>query len=377
MCSRDYLEIREEKLIKLKQYHASYLKAYEEDLDKKNLPNKEELLEKKRASFIKKEEKYQQNSVKRNRVVKKRVWEIDFFKATVIFFMLVDHLIQDFSMFFPKLFNSDQYLAVPFFSMMKEFAAGHMGDPTRIVFRFIGIAVLAILIGINTRFSKNNWTRFLFLFIAAALLNVFYVIAKSLGIFNYVIMNILMAYALSFLIYCIFETCFKRFAKAWKWILLGTAITFLVGWYFIRFNTLEVPAGEVVPSGSDYFWRIYNSECYHHSYSSIDELKFGSLLEVILGISGFGTEHIGLFPTVGFVFLGAFIGEVVYKDKKSLLRFFDKEGKVTVNEKMNRITTPYIYLSYKSLWFYLLHQPVFTVLMLIIAGLFMGIPLAL
>ena len=98
-------------------------------------------------------------------------------------------------------------------------------------------------------------------------------------------------------------------------------------------------------------------------------------MKVIVGLTYSGDDWLCFMPTLGYLFLGAFVGHTVYKNGLSLLHYFDKEGQMTLNEKFNRSTKGFLFFGHHTLWFYLLHQVVYIVLMLFIAGLCMGIPL--
>ncbi len=372
MFKQDYLEKKKIELDEKKRFHASYLKAYEVDLKKKNDPEVKEKLQRKAEKFTNQEKRFLKKAERTNTAVKKRVWEIDFFRAGVIFGMLIDHLIQDFRIFFPSIFDNDAYWGNSFLSNAYTNAGVYTGSDFRWIIRFVGIIILALLIGINTHFSKNNWKRCLVLFVFATIINIFYAVCATKGVLGYTIMNIIMAYALSLFVFCLFELAFKRFKKAWKWICLGTAIVTFVAWGFIRYNNLLGPGAPL----DNTFFAIFNnaSSRVEKLECTIGELTFGNWIEVIVGIKRFGSEWIGMFPIVGYIFLGSFIGQTVYAKKQSLLRFFDKEGEVTTNEKMNRATAPFLFFGHHTALIYIFHQPVYTIIAWIVFGLFMGIP---
>lgn len=372
MFKQDYLEKKKEQLEQKKRYHASYLKAYETSLFERNDSQKEEKLKKKAKHFKHQEERFEAHAIAKNNALKKRIWEIDFLRAIVIFGMLIDHFIQDFTMFFPKIFSYDDYWGNSFLYNANMNASVYTSSDFRWILRFIGIITLAILIGINTHFSKSNWKRFFVLFVFGTAINLFYAVCATKGVLDITIMNIIMAYALSMLLYCICESAFKRFKKAWKWICLGIALVIFVSWGFVRYNTLN---GLAAPLDNTFFAIFNNASSRIDSIScEFSELTFSNWLEIIVGIRKFGTEWIGLFPIVGYVFLGSFIAQTVYKNKKSLLCHFDKEGEISTNEKFNRATSPFLFFGHHTILIYIFHQPVYTILAWIIIGLFMGIP---
>lgn len=373
MYYADYLDTKRNKLNELEIKHKNNLNSYKVKLEEANDPDIEVKVSKRANRYKKQEERFLSKAEKRNIAVKKRVWEIDFFRATVVFFMLIDHFIMNFSGFFLSIFNRDAYLGISLFSKMCEFSSQHSVSMTRNIFRFVGIGILAILIGINTRFSRNNWKRFLQLFIFATIVNIFYAITYAFNILNYAIMNVIMSYALSMLLYCIVEVIFKRFKKAWPWICLGIAIAIFVSWGFIRYANLN----PIQENRESPFWLVFNNSNYRvPAYPRDTKLNFIQFLRVVIGLNYFGAEWLGLFPMAGYVFLGAFIGQTLYKNKKSLLSIFDKENKVTLNEKFNRATAPYLVFGHHTLVFYATHQAIFTILVVLFAYIFYGLPLA-
>lgn len=372
MSKTSFMERKEAKLAQKSLYHASYLKAYEYKLKQEGDVEASLLLEDKKEKFAKQEAKYLTKAKKQDYRNKHRVWEIDLLRAIVIFAMLIEHLLFDFADMFPVLFDRTAYLNVPFFNTMYEFSNNYWTDPVRIAFRFIGLFALALLIGINTRFSKNNLKRGIILTFAGLVMAGVFATLNSMGITGHAYLNILVVYGLCVLIYSGIEAIFKRFKKAWPWICLGIAVAILVSWYFIRYANLR----ENVTQKYDNFWFIYNG--YAGSIPAINDLKgqpFETIFKVIIGLIYSGDDWLCFMPTLGYLFFGAFIGHTVYKDGLSLLHYFDEKGKMTLNERFNRSTKCFLFFGHHTLWFYLLHQVVYLGLMLFIAGLCMGIPL--
>lgn len=374
MPKTSFMERKEAKLAQKRLYHASYLKAYEYQLRQENDNEVESLLEYKKEQFEKDEEKFLKKAEKQDYRNKNRVWEIDLLRAIVIFAMLIEHLLFDFAYMFPSIFEPNAYRSVPFFNTMYEFSTSYWADPVRITFRFIGLFALALLIGINTRFSKNNVKRGIILtffgLVMASVFAVFHSIVTEVG---HAYFNILVIYGVSLLIYSGIEAIFKkRFSKAWPWICLGIAVVILVSWGFIRYANMLT----YIPKQYDNFWFIYNG--YASSIPSVTDIKglpFKDIMRVFLGIVYSGDDWLCLMPTMGYLFLGAFIGHTLYRSGKSFLHYFDKEGAMTLNERFNRSTRGFLFFGHHTLWFYLLHQVVYIALMLFIAGLCMGIPL--
>ena len=373
MPKTSFMERKEAKLSQKRLYHASYLKAYEYQLNQEGDVEASLLLEDKKEKFKKQEKKYLKTAQTQDYRNKHRVWEIDFIRALVIFAMLFEHLLFDFAEMFPSIFDRKAYLAVPFFNSMYQFSCDYWAHPARIALRFVGLFALAGLIGINTRLSKNNFKRGLLLTGFGVLMAGVFAVGSALNITGHAYVNILVVYGVCLLIYSGVESLLKkRCYKYWHWICLGISILILVSWGFIRYANLR----PFVLDKYDNFWFIYNG--YAGSIPNLSSLKtasFGDIMKMVIGIYYSGDDWLCLMPTLGYLFLGAFIGHSLYKGGQSILHYFDKEGEMTLNEKFNRSTKGFLFFGHHTLWFYLLHQVVYIVLMLFIAGLIMGIPL--
>ena len=366
-----YLERQEIKLNKLKQKHSLSLERMSLKLTQNNDEHKEERIVNKRRLYQRKEERFWNRSLKQDTRNKNRIWEIDLLRSIVIIGMLIDHLFISFGNFFPKMFVSEQYSSFEFLRIMQTFGSSYSMHPVRVAFRFIGVIVLIMLIGINTSFSKSNLKRGLILLGIGLLESAFFVFGYVNGVTNLTIMGTITTFALCLLIYCGIEAIFSRFIKAWKWICLGIGITILVGFIFVRYSFL----GESIPPEYNNFWLIYNG--YYKCISYVrypKDLDFVKVIQHIFGITYFGSDYLGLFPYLGYLFIGVFIGQTLYKDKKSILHYFDKEGSMTLNEKFNIHSRVVLFFGKHSLWFYLLHTPTFVLLMLFIGGIILRIP---
>ena len=141
---------------------------------------------------------------------------------------------------------------------------------------------------------------------------------------------------------------FYRFKKVYKWLTLGIALAILISWIFISYDAATDKS---------------NFLFYYNGYArSIEIVRYKNVTQnlggILLGTKYFGSDWMGLFPNLGYFFLGGFVGETVYKNRKSLL------GKY--NEKFNRSTIAVVVPGRYSLWFYLLHQLIYII---IIGGL--------
>lgn len=303
--------------------------------------------------------------------IKNRIWELDLLRALVIIGVLIDHLLLAFYTTFPAMFVAESYLAYPFLQNLYTIGGIYKYSIFRNVIRFVGLTILALLIGINTHFSKNNWKRSLLLILVGLAMSSVFLLGHHLNMTNYSIFGTITCYGVCLLIYCIVHAIFSRFKDQWKWICLGIGLFILFSWRYIRYEDMILNDDTKFHN----FWLIYNgcSHCFV-PIEDISELDAITVFKVIVGLRAFGTDYLGIFPTLGYLFIGAFIGLTLYKDKKSFLHYFDKEGKMSLNERFNTATRGLLFFGQKSIFFYLGHQVVYIGLMLIVGGLILGIP---
>ena len=366
-----YLERKTLRLEKMKQKHASLLLRYSNLLEQKQDPEIENKVSKQKEMFQKREDCYYKHIVKIDNNMKKRIWEIDLLRALVIVGILIDHLLIAFSTTFPAIFVDEQYFSYPFLQNMYDFSELYFYSVPRGIIRYIGITVLILLIGISSQFSRNNWKKSILLIFIGATISCIFLLGVHLGVVGYSLFGTLTCYGVCLLIYCIVHAIFSRFKKHWKWICLGIGLFILFAWRYVRFDNLDPDMEEKYNN----FWLIFNgySRCIV-AVSDISDFDFITTLKMIIGINRFGTDYLGLFPTLGYLFVGAFIGQTVYKDKKSLLCYFDKEGKIPLNERFNHATRGLLFFGKRAIFFYLGHQIIYLGLALIIGGLILGLP---
>lgn len=373
--TKSFVDKQQKNLEFMRAYNASFMHLYEKELndekekylaDYKTSHSEEEYLneqknqevclkaklEKKQQKLDKKVAKKEQHYENHNNLDKKRIWEIDLVRGIIIIGMLIDHFFFDFI----GLFTKANFTNLPeFYLQIGSFANVYWMNPVRITFRLIGIFFLFLLTGISTHFSRNSLKRSFIVIGAGAIISVaFIVVANITGSMNdLVLMGAVMGLGVCMLLYTLFRMAFGRFKKIYKWLVLGVALAILIPWIFISRS---------VATNTSNFWFYYNGYA-----GAIPNIAFRDLYlawhRILIGTAYFGSDWVGLFPNLGYAFLGAFIGETVYKNRKSIF------GKY--NEKLNKCTKVIIIPGRYSLWFYLLHQVVYIIILGAIA-LIMG-----
>ena len=364
--TKSFVEKQDKQLYQMRLYNESFLYLYEKELaDKrqneleqfsKEHPDEDQELHKMVAEAQDREKIYQESLKLEKKVQKKekkfenkrtvnsrRIWEIDFLRGLVIIGMLIDHFFYDFI----GLFTNSNFNNLPAFYLdIGSFASLYWVHPVRVTFRFIGIFLLFFLSGISAHFSKSSIKRSLVVMGAGLLMSAAFIgVVQFTGNKNdLVLMGAIMAIGVCMFIYSLFKMAFHRFDKVYKWIVLIIALAILITWGFVSYN---------VAINRDNFWFYYNGYA-----RSIEVVPYKNLWPnigyVLFGTKYFGSDWMGLFPALGYTFLGAFVGETLYKDRKSIF------GKY--NEKLNRSTLAVVIPGRYSLWFYLLHQIIYIII---------------
>ena len=339
-------ELEAKKNKKLEEFKANHseeeTKKYSDTLDSENRVS----LARKRNKLDAKVAKKQKHYETKNNLNTKRIWEIDFIRGIVIIGMLIDHFFFDFIGIFTK-YNFTNLPEV--YLNIGAFANAYWVHPVRVTFRFIGLFFLLFLSGISTHFSKNSIKRSLIVIAAGGIISLaFLVVSNFTSKEDMVIMGAVLCIGVCMLIYSLYKLAFYRFKKIYKWLTLILAIGMLTMWVFVSRN---------VATDTSNFWFYYNG--YARSIPVIYSGKLGEhIWEVLLGTAYFGSDWMGLFPALGYMFLGGFIGETVYKNRTSIFKKY--------NEKLNKNTLAIVVPGRYSLWFYLLHQVIYII---IIGGL--------
>lgn len=328
-----------------KDHNQEEIETYKKQLEAEN----ESKLAKKQAKLDKNLVNYEKKIDNRLNANKKRIWEIDFIRGIIIIGMLIDHFFFDFL----GLFTKSNFINLPqFYLELHSFANAYWVHPARVAIRLVGIFFLFLLSGISTHFSRNSLRRSFIVIGAGAIISIaFVVVSKMTGsTSDLVFMGAVMGIGVCMLLYSLFRMAFGRFKKIYKWLLLGISLAILIPWIFISRN---------VATNTSVFWFYYNGYAGSIEHAYLIDMWPTQIWEVLIGTRYFGSDWVGLFPNLGYFFLGAFISETVYKNRKSLL------GKY--NEKANKVTIPVVFAGRYSLWFYLLHQVVYIVVLALLA----------
>lgn len=238
-----------------------------------------------------------------------RIVEIDFLRGVLILFMVVDHFFFDFMGIVPEFFQ-------PYPIELYRFASWYWSWDLRIAARFSILALFFLLSGISCYFSRNNLKRGLILSSLGVVISLgFFAYSKISNTNNNVYFGAISCFGLSILIYWFIYFIFHKFAKDhhrdFKWIMLALGLIIIpVGVMFGVWNVATGGPPYAPLNGSTWF-------------------------QLIIGMKQFsGADWLPLFPYLGCLFIGAFLGEIIYPRRRSLFLTYKYEDmKYTLKSK--------------------------------------------
>lgn len=284
---------------------------------------------------------------------KNRIWELDFLRGFLILCMVFDHFMCDLGLMVPGFWGADRLPS--WLNNVASFANAYWNSEWKLLLRYIGIILFFMLIGISSKFSRSNIKRGLIctgfgVFWALVMFGV-----SSVAKINWYSINpILLMLGLSMLTYSgikiLFIKAFKLPEEKWKWVslIIGLVIAFsgmivcqCIRTEPIRFGNFTIGFfGQYVPG----------------PWNSDTPLNPSKIPLIYLGFEKWGNDWLGIFPWFGFTFIGGFIGERFYSEKKSIFFRKDPVKNEEFNEKANSKTKAINWVGGKTIWVYLLHQ---------------------
>jgi len=274
--------------------------------------------------------------------MKKRIWEIDFLRGILIIAVVFDHFMFD---WLDLPYYAYNYTILPeWMKNLHVFARFYWTNQARFIIRAIALGLFFLLSGISSSFSRNNLKRgiklLIFSFIISLTTIILYHITKALTFIQTVDVRIyigaITCFAATIIIYGLLNKLFDKFNLS---IRFKNYFFLVTGLSIILFSSL---------------WGLYPQEYLNELY--VWNTK--SFFEFIFGKLAYGNgDYFGLFPFLGYIFIGGFLGQTLYKDKKSKIEKFEN----------NRFIKDISIIGRKTLYIYLLHQVVlFPIVILIL-----------
>lgn len=243
----------------------------------------------------------------------KRIHELDFFRGFLIILVMIDHLAWFINFY---LFNSSN-----------SFLISYWTSSTRTILREIVLASFMFTCGISCHLSSNNKKRGLILLSLSIFISIITHIGQLLPLFNnrviIIDINILGVIALSILLYDFISNTNK------KNMYLYVAILMVFYSFIVISNKIE-------------------PDMTYNPFKSILLSSFNPIKEGYVG------DYLPLFPYIIYLFIGAIIGNVIYKNKTSV-----------INKKGNW-ERPICFLGRHTLLIYIGHEIIFTIIFTLI-----------
>lgn len=263
------------------------------------------------------EEKAEQKRLKKEKL-KKRITEIDIIRGVCILVMVLDHMMFDFGYLLPQLFTDYPY-KMEFTQKLCELAKKFWYWDVRVNVRYFVLFLFMALTGISCSFSRSNLKRGLQLFgFSLVLTLVTFIFAKMTDdIDNTITFGVIHCISVAIILVALLE---KITSNKWVYFAIGIVMTAVGG--YILFGL--PPKNKFLSYDSDKFIIL--------------------LLKAMAGLATIGSDCFSLLFYGGQIFIGVFLGKLLYKDRKSLIFKGDY--------KNNVIT----FAGRHSLFIYLAHQ---------------------
>ena len=264
---------------------------------------------------------------------RERIWEIDFVRGLMILFVVWDHFMWD-----VRNIGSDYNTGL--FQWLYNLTGSYYGGSLRAVTHDVFVTMFVFTSGISSSFSRSNVMRGLKMCaFAIAFTLITDVISSVIGAHLTMYFNVIHVVALSVLIYSGIEWIWSKCKRNWQKNIFGVVMfalimtTLVLGYcakYMIKLH-----------QGYPYF---EGTDAYKYHWVN---LLFGEsewTLNTVIKIRG-GGDYLSFLPDFGWFLVGAFLGRVMYRERKSIFP--------SVNPKF---VSPVTFCGRYSLWVYFISQ---------------------
>lgn len=225
---------------------------------------------------------------------KQRVWEVDFLRGLMILLVVWDHTMNDIRV------DAGGNYKTAFFQTLYDFSCSYSSGALRAVCQPAVVVLFIFTAGLSCSFSRNNFRRCLKLMGAS----VFFTLggfAVSLILKRHMIVyfNVIHVIALSVFLWCIIDWIWSKCVKNWQKCIFAavmTAVTVTV--FAVGYCAKREPW---TSENSHWFFLAQHTGEAYGRFTSLDYRTF--------------------FPDFAWFLLGAFLGRVLYREKRSLLPY--------------------------------------------------------
>lgn len=262
-----------------------------------------------------------------------RIWELDFLRGVCVLLMIFDHLMFDIGDIFGKEWAAAT--GSEFFWGLYERALVYSESPLRLVTQDIVVWIFALLCGISCSFSRNNFKRGIQVAVFALLITfVTTIIEEISGMTLTIRFGILHMFAFAILTWVLINIIAGK--DKWK----TAVICLAVGIMIIVINEFCMEKSLVDP----FFFGKDNSWFWVGDFMPMKP----------------SADYYPVFPTVGYMLIGAGVAPLLYPKRRSLLPWLGKYNWYA----------PFSFWGKIAIWVYVLHQVLIAALLALISFLF-------
>lgn len=260
-----------------------------------------------------------------------RIWELDFLRGICVLLMVFDHAMYDIG----HLFDA-AWLATGKDTIIRlvELARDYYANSTlRETVQHIVVWIFAVLCGISCSFSRSNLKRGVQATIIASIITIVTFFMDTTIKFG-----ILHMFAFSILLWWLIDTlcCHNKMITAGICLFLGVII---------------ITLNEGLTAAYRDNQSIFAAD---NTYYFIGRFMLGSPTDF------YSSDYYPIFPTTGYMLVGAAVGILIYPKKKSLLPWLGKYDWYK----------PFAFWGKIAIWVYALHQVVVVIVLAIISFIF-------
>lgn len=253
---------------------------------------------------------------------RQRIWEIDFVRGLMILFVVWDHFMWDVHFVGAHDYNTGLFQWL--YELSTKYYAGSLRATTHDTF----VTMFVLTSGVSCSFSRSNGKRALkmmavAIFLSAATYAISAIVNDELTVY----FNVIHVVALSVTLYTAIEWIWARCTKNWQKNIFGVAM-------FVIVMTALV-AGYCAKN---------------MAYTHWTDLLFGKSewrTEVINKFKYDSGDYLAFFPDFGWFLVGAFLGRIIYRERKTVFPSVDA-----------RYVAPVTFCGRHSLWVYVISQVV-------------------
>lgn len=244
---------------------------------------------------------------------KRRVWEIDFLRGLMILFVVWDHFMYD-------VFCVGKNYNTELFIWLNDLAKSYYSGVLRRVTHDAFVTMFVFTSGVSCSFSQSNGKRAIKMTVFACLLTAAtYALSAIIGENLTMNFNVIHTIALSVLLWTAIEFCRGKCVKNWQKNIFGVVMTAVI--------VASIVVGSCAKA---------------QPWTSESKVWFFLVPHTGADFNRFtGGDYSPFLPNFGWFLVGAFLGKIVYRERKSLFP--------SVNEKW---VCPVTFCGRYSLWVY-------------------------